>query len=319
MDDQTQERTIRERPSTWLVPPTAAAANPCLTVISGGKGKQVCALAPGEVTVIGRAADADLTLEDPRISRRHAKIAVDAKGTAVLEDLGSSNGTFVNGAQIQRHKLRAGDTLQFGSAAVLKFSYQNEAEQELQQGLADRAIKDDLTEIYTEQYLLDRLGTEYAYACRHKSDLALLMFEADGLKKVKAAHGGSGCKFVLKELASLVKQALRTEDVFARYGKTAFVVLARDITDAGALVLAQRLRRATKSHKFAFQKKRISVTISVGMATRSDKPKKPTKLIQIAEKYLRRAQTVENSIGGSAVKALVQRDEKNSTVTIRYS
>lgn len=319
MDDQTQDRTIRESPHAAFIPPRATAAIPCLTVISGGKDERVCTLPPGQVTVIGRGADADLTLEDPRISRRHARITTNSKGVPVLEDLGSSNGTFVNGSRIQRQELKEGDTLQFGSAAILKFSYQNEAEQGVQQALADRAIKDGLTGIYTEQYLLDRIGTEYAYARRHKSDLALLMFEADGLRKVKAAHGGSACKFVLKELAGLVKQALRTEDVFARYGETAFVILARDIADAGALVLAQRLRRAVKAHKFAFQKKRIPVTISVGMATGSDKAKKPAKLIKIAEKYLHRAQTVENSIGGSAVKALVQRDEKNSTVTIRYS
>jgi diguanylate cyclase (GGDEF)-like protein len=279
----------------------------------------VCTLSPGQATVIGRGADADLPLEDRRVSREHAKITIDSKGTPVLEDLGSSNGTFLNGSPIRRHKLKEGDKLQLGSGAILKFSYQNEVEQGVQQELADRAIKDGLTEIYTEQYLLDRIGTEFAYALRHKSDLALLMFEADDLKNVRATHGTSACEFVLKELASLVKQALRTEDVFARYGETAFVVLTRDITDAGALVLAQRLRRGIKSHNFAFQKTRIPVTISIGMATGSDKAKKPAKLIQIAEKYLRRAQAAKNSIGGRAVKTLVQRDEKNSSVTIRYS
>jgi diguanylate cyclase (GGDEF)-like protein len=319
MDDQTQDRTIRESPHASLMPSVATAAVPSLTVISGGTGKRVCTLPPGQATVIGRGTDADLRLEDCRVSREHAKITIDSKGTPVLEDLGSANGTFVNGSRIQRQELKEGDQLQFGSGAIMKFSYQNAAEQGVQQELVDLAIKDGLTEIYTEQYLLDRIGTEYAYARRHKSDLALLMFEADDLKKVRAAHGTSACEFVLKELASLVRQALRTEDVFARYGETAFVVLARGITDAGALVVAQRLRRAIKSHKFAFEKIRIPVTISVGMATGSDQAKKPAKLIQIAEKYLRRAQTAKNSIGGRAVKTLVQRDEKNSAVTIRYS
>jgi diguanylate cyclase (GGDEF)-like protein len=319
MDDQTQDRTIRESPHASLTPAVATATSPRLTVISGGTAGRVCTLSPGQATVIGRGADADLPLEDRRVSREHAKITIDSKGTPVLEDLGSSNGTFLNGSPIRRHKLKEGDKLQLGSGAILKFSYQNEVEQGVQQELADRAIKDGLTEIYTEQYLLDRIGTEFAYALRHKSDLALLMFEADDLENVRATHGTPACEFILKELASLVKQALRAEDVFARYGETAFVVLAREITDAGALVLAQRLRRAIKSHNFAFQKTRIPVTISIGMATGSDKAKKPAKLIQIAEKYLRRAQAAKNSIGGRAVKALVQRDEKNSSVTIRYS
>ncbi len=319
MDDQTQDRTIRESPHASLTPAVATATSPRLTVISGGTVGRVCTLSPGQATVIGRGADADLPLEDRRVSREHAKITIDSKGTPVLEDLGSSNGTFLNGSPIRRQELKEGDKLQLGSGAILKFSYQNEVEQGVQQELADRAIKDGLTEIYTEQYLLDRIGTEFAYALRHKSDLALLMFEADDLKNVRATHGTPACEFILKELASLVKQALRAEDVFARYGETAFVVLTRDITDAGALVLAQRLRRGIKSHNFAFQKTRIPVTISVGMATGSDKAKKPAKLIQIAEKYLRRAQAAKNSIAGRAVKTLVQRDEKNSSVTIRYS
>lgn len=319
MDDQTQDRTVLEDPHASLTPSVATAAMPCLTVISGGTIGKVCTLPIGQATVIGRGTDANLRLEDPRISRQHAKITIDSKGTAVLEDLGSSNGTFLNGSPIQRQELKEGNQLQLGSGAILKFSYQNEVEQGIQQELADRAIKDGLTEIYTEQYLLDRIGTEYAYARRHKGDLALLMFEADDLKNVEAARGTSACEFVLKELASLVKQALRTEDIFARYGETAFVVLARGTTDAGALVLAQRLRRAVKSHDFAFQKTRIPVTISVGMATGSDEARKPAKFIQIAEKYLRRAQTAKNSIAGRAVKTLVQRNEKNSTVTMRSS
>ncbi len=319
MDDRTQDRTIRESAHASRRPPVATAASPCLTVISGGTAGKVYTLSPGQATVIGRGADVDLRLEDQRISRQHAKIIVDSKGAAVIEDLGSSNGTFLNGSQIERQELKEGDRLQLGSSAILKFSYQNEVEQKAQRDLAERAIKDGVTEIYTEKYFLDRINTEFAHAIRHNSDLALLMFEADDLKNIQAKHGTGACKLVLKELASLIKRSLRTEDVFARYGKTGFVVLAREVSDAGMLVLAQRLRRAIKSHRFAFEKTRIPVTISIGMATGSDKAKKPAKLIQIAEKYLRRAQTAKNSIAGRAVKALVQRDDKNSAVTIRYN
>ncbi len=315
MDDLTQDKTIVEDPHASLMPAAATAASPCLTVISGGTAGKVHTLPLGQATVMGRGVDANLQLQDARISRRHAKITIDSKGTAVLEDLGSSNGTFLNGSRIQRQKLKEGDKLQLGSGTILKFSYQNEAEQVVQRELADRAIKDGLTEIYTEQYLLDRIGNEYAYALRHKTDLALLMFEVDDFKNVKGAHG----ELVLKELVSLVKRALRAEDVFARYGETAFVVLVRGIPDAGALVLAQRLRRAIKSHNFVFQRTQIPITISIGMATVSDKAEKPAKLIQIAEKYLHRAQRAKNSIGGLAVKTLVERNDKNSSVTIRYS
>ncbi|MDX1487067.1 MAG: GGDEF domain-containing protein [Acidiferrobacterales bacterium] len=319
MDDRTQDMTIRESPRALRRLPVATAASPCLTVISGGTPGKVYALTLGQATVIGRGADADVVVGDPRVSRQHARVTIDANGTAVLEDLGSSNGTFLNGSRIRRQELKEGDQLQLGSGTILKFSYQNAVEQEIHRDLADRAIKDGLTDIYTEQYFLDRINTEFAYAIRHKSDLALLMFQADDLNNVRATHGAQACEFLLKELASLVKQALRAEDVFARYSETAFVVLVREIADPGVLVLAQRLRRAIKAHSFVFQEAPVPVTISIGMATGSDKAKKPAKLIEIAEKYLRRAQRAKNSIGGRAVKTLVQRDEKNSSVTIRYN
>jgi two-component system cell cycle response regulator len=318
VDDLTQDKTIVEDPHAPLVP-TAAAASPCLTVISGGTVGTVHALPLGKTTVIGRGADTDMQIVDARISRRHAKISVDSKGASVLEDLRSSNGTFLNSIRIQQQKLKEGDHLQLGSGTVLKFFYQDKVEQEVQQELADRAMKDRLTDIYTEQYLLDRIGSEYAYALRHKTDLALLMFEVDDFKNIKGNHGASACELVFKELASLVKKALRAEDVFARYSKIALAILTRGIPDAGALVVAQRLRRAIKAHSFVFQQTRIPVTISIGMATGSDQAKSAAKLIEIAEKYLRRAQKAKNSIGGLAVKTLVERGDKNSAVTIRYT
>lgn len=319
MDDLTQDKTIVEDPHASYIPVAATHGSPCLTVVSGGTVGKVHALPLGKVTVIGRGADTDLPIGDARVSRRHAKITTDTKGTSLLEDLGSSNGTFLNGSRIQRHKLKEGDHFQLGSGTVLKFFYQNEVEQEVQQELADRAMKDALTGIYTEQYLLDRVANEYAYALRHKTDLALLLFEIDDFKNIKTAHGVAACELVFKELASLVKRALRAEDVFARYGKTALAILTRGIADAGALVVAQRLRRAIKAHNFVFQNSQILITISIGMATGSDQAKSPAKLIEIAEKYLRRAQKAKNSIGGLAVKTLIERGDKNSAVTIRYT
>jgi len=63
---------------------------------------------------LGRAADSDLQLGDPEVSRRHAKIEVDAQGRVMLVDLSSTSGTFVRGARIDRHELVPGDELMIG-------------------------------------------------------------------------------------------------------------------------------------------------------------------------------------------------------------
>jgi serine phosphatase RsbU (regulator of sigma subunit) len=62
---------------------------------------------------IGRQAGNELTLRDSRVSRQQAQIT-DVNGTMVLEDMGSSHGTFVNGEKILRHELKVSDQIDFG-------------------------------------------------------------------------------------------------------------------------------------------------------------------------------------------------------------
>jgi len=79
-------------------------------------------LPPGTTTLIGRSSEARLRLTDSRSSRRHATVESSAAGH-VLRDLGSTNGTFVNGEQVTEHHLRAGDVVGVGGAdgAQLRF------------------------------------------------------------------------------------------------------------------------------------------------------------------------------------------------------
>lgn len=72
----------------------------------------------GEGLVVGRDADADLTIEDPGVSRRHLRLRAEGV-TAIVEDLDSSNGTYVNGEQIaEPRRLRSGDLVQAGESTL---------------------------------------------------------------------------------------------------------------------------------------------------------------------------------------------------------
>ncbi len=67
----------------------------------------------GDRTLIGREVDNDVQLDRPRVSRHHAELRVEGD-TTWISDLGSSNGTFVNGRQVQHHALRHGDVVRVG-------------------------------------------------------------------------------------------------------------------------------------------------------------------------------------------------------------
>jgi len=76
----------------------------------------------GDQAVIGRSGDAAVTLEDPEVSRNHARISKSDLGAYLLEDLGSKNGTQVNGMPITRHLLSFGDKIQVGPHVMLLFA-----------------------------------------------------------------------------------------------------------------------------------------------------------------------------------------------------
>ena len=75
-------------------------------------------LLTGEVTVIGRGSEADIIVDDPGISRRHLEIRVHPDGV-VATDLGSTNGTYVEGHQVPAATLVDGNTITIGRTRIL--------------------------------------------------------------------------------------------------------------------------------------------------------------------------------------------------------
>src|ERR1017187_3263045 len=73
-------------------------------------------LRPGATMVVGRAVNSDCAVVDATVSRRHAELTVAQNGVQV-QDVGSSNGTFVNGVKVDSYFVVAGDTLTSGKVA----------------------------------------------------------------------------------------------------------------------------------------------------------------------------------------------------------
>ena len=80
------------------------------------EGEQTFELRGGSPLIVGRAINSDIPVFDPTISRKHAEVGLDENGVHVT-DLGSSNGTFLNGARIDAARLSPGDVITFGKVA----------------------------------------------------------------------------------------------------------------------------------------------------------------------------------------------------------
>ncbi len=214
---------------------------------------------------LGRGRDVDVRVEDDDVSRLHAEIRREGADW-VLVDLGSRNGTAVHGAPCSRSILRDGDLVTIGRRATFRFSLMHEEHQALLSRLYESSVRDLLTGAYNRGHFDERLRSEVAYAIRHGTLLALLLFDLDHFKKVNDTHGHRAGDAVLRYVAGAVSSRLRAEDVFARYGGEEFAVILRGVDRTGAARAGERLRGAIAGAAAIFEGAFVPVTISVGCA-----------------------------------------------------
>ncbi len=229
-------------------------------------GTQVGEMIPLKGTVVlGRGAEADVRLIEEKMSRKHCRLVIH-DGATFIEDLGSSNGTYVNGVRIERQKLCDGDKIQVGETTILKFTYSDRLEENFQKQMYDSALRDGLTKVFNKKYFHDRLRTEFAFTSRHQTALSLILFDIDHFKKVNDTRGHLIGDRVLVALAQHVANLVRAEDVLARYGGEEFAVLCRNTDVRNAALLAERLRGSTERLQIVANGESVPITISLGVA-----------------------------------------------------
>ena len=240
--------------------------------------------------IMGRAPDIELQVEDDGISRKHCKITTAPNGHYQLVDLGSTNGTYLNGIAVNVATLQDGDKIQIGANTVVKFSIQDQLEEQYQRSIYESATRDGLTRIFNKKYFLDTLRKEFAYCLRHRVPLSLVMFDIDHFKKINDTYGHPAGDYVLQRVAQKVAETVRQEDLFARYGGEEFALMLRESPADKSLRCAERCRRAVDGSEFLFNGTPIRVAISLGVATLFDSDfAQPEELIAAADKYLYRA------------------------------
>lgn len=238
-------------------------------------------------TSLGRSSESDVQLDDESISRHHAKL-VKSDEAVELIDLGSKNGTLLNGQRVTgRVTLRNGDKLQLGSVIVLKYSVQDMLDEAVQQMLYDSAIRDGLTGAFNRKFLTESLQKEFAFCQRHDVPISLLMMDVDYFKQVNDTLGHAAGDYALIKLVNSVHEAIRTEDVFARYGGEEFALILREVTEDVAVAVAERLRRRLEDEEIVFDGQRVKITISLGVATHvSGLFERAEDLVAAADRYL---------------------------------
>lgn len=236
---------------------------------------------------LGRHPDNNGCVDDQGISRYHAKISRTDNTLYAVEDLESSNGTYVNGVQVEQAELHNGDTLQLGPRVSFRFSIASSAEERVMRQLYESSVKDPMTQVFNRQYFEAQLTSELSFALRHHTELSLLVVDIDYFKKVNDTYGHLAGDAVLRSVAEILQSQLRTEDTLARYGGEEFVVLLRGVSLTDAVRAAERLRTAVERASLTHGQHVIPVTLSIGCASVADCTEaSPEVLIEVADRRL---------------------------------
>jgi diguanylate cyclase (GGDEF)-like protein len=243
-------------------------------------------LSPGGRMDVGRSMSAEIPLPEVlSISRQHARL--EYRGRRVtIRDLGSTNGTYVNGELIEGPAvLHSGDRFQV-AGVHFKFLHERDPEHAYYETIYDLVTRDGLTEIYNKRKYEEEVAREFARAKRHKRPLALIMFDIDDFKQINDSYGHLCGDFILKQVTGLARELLRPEQIFARVGGDEFVILTPETDAASGEVLARKLCERVSSLDYTYCDFVVRVTCSFGVAELRRGMKDPNDLYHAADQAL---------------------------------
>lgn len=224
---------------------------------------------PDGRVVVGRDSDCELPLSDGSVSRKHALIQIDETGRLWIEDLGSTNGTQVDGVRIESKTeispgsslLVGGVTLRLDHLSLKELAHLTKVVQRL-----SLANKDALTGLATRHYLDDELP---ALVRRHAvSDVPItcVFLDIDHFKSINDTYGHGVGDEVLRTVARLMVMHVRDADTVVRYGGEEFLAILPNCGQDGATSTAERVRKEVERHAWGTYGEGLRVTLSSGIA-----------------------------------------------------
>jgi two-component system, cell cycle response regulator len=263
-DDHTKPTTIEEDIGGESVDFNAGEI--CLIQMNGpNPGRRYVISA--DCTLIGRSASCDIEVaqEASTVSNRHAEVLRRDETTLLVRDLGSTNGTFVNGKAVQEQELTNNDLVHVGDL-IFKVLLGSDVETAYHEEMYRLLTRDTLTQLYNKRYLQECLDRELRRALRHNTSLSIAVFDIDDFKGINDQYGHVHADQVLQQLSDRLFQVLRHSDIPARYGGDEFVMLLPELDVTSAAFVGERLRRLISKTPFLVDGVEISATISIGVA-----------------------------------------------------
>lgn len=266
---------------------------PRLVVVSGLMLGHQLELGDAEVT-IGRTNECTVSLPHPSVSRRHCRIWFE-DGRYHIEDLGSTNRTYLNGDVVSRAELRDGDQIGIGNNAI-KFFVGTSLEAHYHNELIDLAICDSLTGFYNRRHFRSVLDEEVSKG--RDIPVCFLMLDLDHFKVFNDEHGHMVGDHVLSAFAQVIRENSPPGTPIGRLGGEEFGIVLSGMKLDAARELAEKLRKAVAARPIIVHDLSLPVTVSIGVA-QLQPAMDSSALLTVADEQLYRAkQEGRNRVAG---------------------
>jgi diguanylate cyclase (GGDEF)-like protein len=261
-----------------------------LTIIGGNEinfGKHF--LLEKNKILLGRDDRNDIAINDDKISKVHCEISImkSSQGIVkiIIKDLDSTTGTYVNSQKIEQITLHAGAKIQIG-ATVLSLSYNDELEKEYHAKLFNYAVRDTHTGLYNKRFIINELENISRISRRSGRAFSIIIIDIDDFKQINDVYGHPSGDEYLKNIAELLTQLLREQDIAGRIGGEEFLIILPETTIDGAFHLAVRIRKNVEDFVLNYLNFKIRTTISAGVCQYENTIKNVSELLEIADQAL---------------------------------
>jgi diguanylate cyclase (GGDEF)-like protein len=150
------------------------------------------------------------------------------------------------------------------------------------------ADMDGLTRVFNKRHMTNTLSEHVYQAQQQVSSLAVFLFDIDNFKNYNDVHGHVAGDKLLQMLAALVKESVRKDDIFGRFGGEEFLLILPNTNAAQALGVAEKVRAMIAGHPFPHASRQPlgCVSISGGIAECPNDARESTRLLAAADKAL---------------------------------
>ena len=260
-----------------------------LTVIRGNSVDLGLHIVVDGPVALGRDSDCELSFHDLRISRRHARVIPQEDDVYILKDLGSTNGTRVNGRPVEGEwRLCEGEKIFLGKS-VVRFSLADEMDVGFQQEVVQLVSTDPLTGLESKRRFDDALDLALISTRQKGVNLAVLMMDMDRIKPINDTHGHLFGAYSIATAGRIIGRIVGPAGHVCRFGGDEFTAFLEGFDKIAAMDVAEKIRSAIENAGMEKDGIPLKPTISIGLAVYPEDGEEVLDLVGAADMALYRA------------------------------